>query len=103
MRRFVIGFGVLVVVVVLAVVIFAATFNVNKYHSMIQSELEKRLQREVTLGDMHLGLSPLRFQGHNLMIPEDPHFGMGASFVKAQQLDVSVKFLPLVHKQIEVD
>ncbi len=103
MRRFVIGFGVFVVVVVLAVVIFAATFNVNKYHGMIQSELEKRLQREVTLGDMHLGLFPLRFQVQNLMISEDPHFGMGASFVKAQQLDVSVKFLPLVHKQVEVD
>src|SRR3954470_4352393 len=103
MRRFAIGFGVFVVVVILAVVIFALTFNVNKYHATIQSELEKRLGREITLGDMHLGFFPLRFQVDNPTIAEDSLFGTGASFVKAQQLDVSLKLLPLLHKQVEVD
>ena len=102
MRRFAIGFGVFVIVVILAVVIFALTFNVNKYHATIQSELETRLGREVTLGDMHLGFFPLRFQVHNPTIAEDSLFGT-ASFVKAQQLDVSLKLLPLLHKQVEVD
>jgi len=103
MRRFAIGFGVFVVVVILAVVIFALTFDVNKYHATIQSELEKRLGREVTLGDMHLGFFPLRFQVDNPTIAEDSLFGAGALFVKAQQLDVSLKLLPLLHKQVEVD
>src|SRR5579862_1410452 len=103
MRRFMIGFGIFVIVVIAAGVMFVMTFDVNKYHGTIQSELEKRLGREVTLGDMHLGFFPLRFQVQNATIAEDPHFGPGASFVKAQQLEVSVKLLPLLHKQVEVD
>ncbi len=103
MRRFVIGFGVFVIMVLAAVVIFTVTFNVNKYHGTIQSELEKRLGREVTLGDMRLGFFPFRFQVQNPMIAEDPNFGAAASFVKAQQLDVSVKLWPLLHKQVEVN
>src|SRR5205823_3905854 len=42
-------------------------------------------------------------QVDNPTIAEDSLFGAGASFVKAQQLDVSLKLLPLLHKQVEVD
>jgi uncharacterized protein involved in outer membrane biogenesis len=103
MRRLAIGFGIFIVVVVAAVLIFVTTFDVNKYHGTIQAELEKRLGRPVTLGDMHLGAFPPRFRVQDPSIAEDPHFGGGAAFVKAQQLDVSVKLLPLLHKQVEVD
>jgi AsmA protein len=103
MRRLAIGFGIFIVVVVAAVLIFVTTFDVNKYHGTIQAELEKRLGRPITLGDMHLGVFPPRFRVQDPSIAEDPHFGDGTAFVKAQQLDVSVKLLPLLHKQVEVD
>jgi uncharacterized protein involved in outer membrane biogenesis len=103
MRRLAIGFGIFIVVVVAAVLIFVTTFDVNKYHGTIQAELERRLGRPVTLGDMHLGAFPPSFRVQDPSIAEDPHFGGGAAFVKAQQLDVSVKLLPLLHKQVEVD
>jgi AsmA protein len=103
MRRLAIGFGIFIVVVVAAVLIFVTAFDVNKYHGTIQAELEKRLGRPVTLGDMHLGVFPPRFRVQDPSIAEDPHFGDGAAFVKAQQLDVSVKLLPLLHKEVEVD
>jgi AsmA protein len=102
MRKLGIVIGIFVVVVVVAFLIFVVTFNVNKYHGTIQAELEKRLQRSVTLGDMHLGIFPPRFRVQDLAIADDPHFSPDAPFVKAQELDVSVKLLPLLHKQVEV-
>ena len=61
MRRFAIGIGIFIVLVIVALFVFAATFDVNKYHGTIQSELEKRLARPVALGNMHLSLLPPSF------------------------------------------
>src|SRR5258705_9756399 len=103
MRRFGIIAGVIFLVAVAAAVIFAATFDVNKYRGTIQSQLEKRLGRPVALGEMGLTLFPPRFRVQNLAIADDPHFSADAPFIKAQELDVSVQLLPLLHKQIEID
>jgi len=103
MRKVGIVFGILVVVVVIGVAIFAATFDVNRYRGRIQSELERRLDRKVTLGPMHLSLLPPRFQVQNIAIAEDPKFPNPKPFVQADQLDVSVKLMPLLSKSVEID
>src|SRR2546430_1075808 len=103
MRRLAIIAGVIFLVIVVAVAIFAATFDVNKYRGTIQSQLEKRLGRPVLLGDMGLSLFPPRFRVQNLAIADDTRFSPDAPFIKAQELDVSVKLLPLLHKQFEID
>ena len=74
----------------------------NQYRGRIQAELEKRLDRKVSLGDMHLGLFPPRFQVQNLSIADDPKFNAAKPFVEAQELDVSIKLLPLLHKSVEI-
>jgi len=102
MRKLGVIIGITVLVLVLAVAVFAATFNVNHYRGTIQSELEKRLDRKVTLGAMHLGVFPPRFQVQNLSIADDPKFNDGTPFVGAQGLDVSVKLLPLLKKSVEI-
>jgi AsmA protein len=103
MRRLLIGVGIFIVVVVAALLVFAATFNVNKYHDTIQSQLEKHLGRTTTLGDMHLSLFPPRFRVQDPAIADDPHLSPDAPFLKAQELDVSVKLMPLLHKQVEIN
>ncbi len=103
MRRIVIGIGVFIIVGVAALLVFAATFDVNKYRGTIQAELQKRLGRQVALGDMHLSVFPPRFRVQNPSVSDDPAFSTDAPFVKAQELDVSVKLLPLLHKQVEID
>ncbi len=103
MRKVGIVFGILVVVVIIGVAIFAATFDVNRYRGRIQSELERRLDRKVTLGPMHLSLLPPRFQVQNIAIAEDPKFPNPKPFVQADQLDVSVKLMPLLSKSVEID
>ncbi|MEY2413932.1 MAG: hypothetical protein QOD84_2538, partial [Acidobacteriaceae bacterium] len=62
MRKLGIAIGILILLVVVGVGIFAATFDVNRYHGLIQSELQQRLGRQVTLGEMHLGIVPPRFR-----------------------------------------
>jgi AsmA protein len=103
MRKVAIVLGILVAVVIVGVAIFAATFDVNRYRGRIQSELEHRLDRKVTLGQMHLSMFPPRFQVQNIAIAEDPKFPNPKPFVQADQLDVSVKLMPLFHKSLEID
>ena len=102
MRKFVVALSIFVVLVVAGLLVFAATFNVNKYRGTIQSKLEKRLGRPATLGEMHLGIFPPRFRVQNPVIDDDPRFSPDAPFIKAQEMGVSLKLLPLLHKQIEI-
>ena len=103
MRRVLIVIGIIVAITIAGVVVFVATFNVNRYHNAIQSELEQRLVRRVTLGDMHLNLFPPRFSVQNLTIADDSSFGTEKPFVQTQQLDVSVKLFPLLKGNVEIN
>jgi AsmA protein len=102
MRKVGIAIGVMALILIVVGVVFAATFNVNRYRGTIQSELEKRLDRRIALGDMHLGLFPPRFRVQNLSIADDPKFNDAKPFVEAEELDVSVKLLPLLHRLVEI-
>ena len=99
-----VGIAVLIIVVVLiaAALIIPHFVNVNKYHEQIQAQLQKRLGRQVTLGDMRLSLIPLSFQVQNAVIGEDKSFNTQRPFAEAEKLAVSVKLLPLLHKDVEV-
>jgi len=101
-RKIGIALGIIILVIVAGALIFVATFDVNRYRGTIQSELEKRLGRQVSLGDMHLRVFPPRFGVQDLAIADDPRFSPDAPFVKAKELDVAVKLLPLLHKQVEI-
>jgi uncharacterized protein involved in outer membrane biogenesis len=103
MRRIFIVAAIIVAVVIMGVVIFLATFNVNRYHGAIQSQLEQRLVRKVTLGDMRLNLFPPRFSVQDLSIADDSAFGAEKPFVQTQKLDVSVKLFPLLKGSVEID
>jgi len=103
MRKALIGVGIFIVVVIAGLLIFAATFDVNRYRGTIQSQLQRHLGRQVALGDMHLSLFPPRFRVENLAVNEDPQFSKDVAFVKAQALEVSVKLMPLLHKDVQIE
>ncbi len=77
--------------------------DVNQYRGQIQAELQKRLNRPVQLGQMSLGVFPLRVEVSNVTIGDDPSFHSNVPFAQVGQLNVSVKLLPLLSKNIEVD
>jgi uncharacterized protein involved in outer membrane biogenesis len=103
MRRLLILTLSIVVAVVICAGIFVATFDVNRYRAAIQTQLEQRLDRKLTLGDMHLRLFPPSFRVQDLSIAEDPAFTAGKPFVQTQQLNVSVKLFPLLKGNVEIN
>ncbi len=102
MRKVGIIVGIVVAVIVIAVVVVLSVFNPNDYKATIQTKLEQQLGRKVSLGDMSLGIFPLRFKVANLSIADDPKFS-NDPFIQTQLLSVSVKLLPLLSKSVEVD
>jgi uncharacterized protein involved in outer membrane biogenesis len=102
MRKFVVAVSLFVLLGAASLIAFAAIFDVNQYRPTIQSKLEKRLGRSVTLGEMHLGFFPPRFRVQNPAVGDDSRFSPDAPFVKAQEMGVSFKLFPLLHKQIEI-
>ncbi len=98
--------GIIVLIVILllvaAVLIAPHLININQYHSQIQAQLEKRLGRQVTLGQMNLSLFPPSFVVQNATIAEDGRFATSRPFAEAEKLAISVKFWPLLHKDVEV-
>ena len=103
MRRVAIAITVIVLVIIAAAAVLAATFDVNRYRGTIQADLARSLGRNVSLGEMRLNLFPPRFVAHDVSIAEDPAFETHRPFVQAQQLDVSIKLLPLLRKSIEIN
>jgi AsmA protein len=103
MGRFGIAILTIFGVIIVALAVFAATFNLNRYRGLIQSQLESHLSRKIELGEMHLRLFPFRFQLNNLRIADDPSFNPAKPFVEAGQLDVAVQLLPLLHKSFDID
>jgi uncharacterized protein involved in outer membrane biogenesis len=102
MRKALLILGVLVGLVV--VLLLAAVFliDVNRYHGIIQAQLEQQLGRKVTLGTMSLGFLPLRLQVQNPVIAEDAAFGTERPFVRADKLDVSVSPMSLLRGNVNV-
>ena len=103
MRKLAIVLGIILAVLIAAVLISWATFDVNRYRGRIQAELETRLGRKVTLGQMHLSLAPPSFQVENLAIADDPRVANPKPFVQADLLSVSVKLLPLLQSSVEIN
>ena len=103
MRKLAIAALVLVVILVAAALIVPHIIDINQYHAQIQEQLQKRLGRPVTLGEMSLGLFPPSFQVQNAVIAEDPRFQSSQPFARVEKLAVSVNLLPLLHKQVEVN
>ncbi|HYY69813.1 MAG TPA: AsmA family protein, partial [Terriglobales bacterium] len=93
---------IIAAVIIVAALVVPSLVNINRYHDRIQSELQKRLGRQVSLGQMHLSLLPLAIQVDNAVIGEDPAFRTGRPFAQTQELDVHAKLWPLVHGDVEV-
>ncbi len=102
MRKLGIAVLVLVVLLLAAALIVPRVIDINQYHDRIQAELQKRLGRSVTLGEMKLSLLPPSFEVNNAIIGEDGTFNTGRPFAATEKLSVSVKFWPLLRKEVEI-
>src|SRR5437879_4429690 len=102
MLKLAIAIGILVVLAVIVVAALPFVLDVNKYRPRIQTELEQRTGRPVSLGKMDLKVFPLAFRVENAAIGEDKRFPQSRPFAQAQELFVSAKLMPLLHGDIEI-
>jgi AsmA protein len=94
--------GLLVVVVAVAAML-PRLLDVNRYHDRIQTELQTRLGRQVQLGQMSLGMLPPAFKVQNAVIGEDPKYNSGMAFAQTAELNIRIKLMPLLHKDVQVE
>ena len=104
MRRTGIVFAIAGGILILGLAALWVLANPNRHRESIQAQLEKQLSRKVTLGEMRLGLLPLRFQVAVPVIAEDSSIAeQQQPFIEAEKLDVHVRLFPLLRGSIQVD
>jgi AsmA protein len=87
--------GIIVVVLVVIVVLLPALVDANKFRPMIESELQKSLDRQVHIGNLKLSLLAGGVVAEDISISDDPAFSR-EPFVRAKSLDVGVEMMPLI-------
>jgi AsmA protein len=103
MRKWIITASVLLILVIATVV---ALFNVNAYiernREFLIQEAEKALGRDITVGKVDVSIWPgIGFRLENFTLADDPKFS-SRDFIRAKDLQVSLKLLPLLRKSVEV-
>lgn len=107
MRKLKLLFKVLTIVIALALLAVTAlvlTFDPNNYKDTITEQVEAQTGREFTIaGDIGLSVFPwVGVEVEDVKLANAEGFSDRA-FAKIAQLDVKVKVLPLLRKQLEVD
>lgn len=97
MRRLLVILGIAVAAIVILLVLGATLLNVNRFRPRIQAELQAKLGRPVTLGELHLHLFPFAIKVDGLSIAESPAFPSSQPFATAQEVYASAGLLSLIH------
>ncbi len=92
----------LVLALIVAAALAAGLFNLDRYRPRIQAELEKKLNRHVTLGHLGLKIIPLSIAVDSVTISEAPNFQSTQPFATARNLYVSAGLLSLIRGNPEV-
>jgi AsmA protein len=102
MRRALLIFGIMLLAVAASVTALLFFVDVNQFRGPIQTQLQRSLDRPVTLGPLGLSLLPLSIRVPDLRIGESPAFPSPHPFASANELSVRVGLLPLLKGQIAV-
>ncbi len=103
MRKLAIAVVIILVIIVGVLLLLPHIIDANQYRGQIQSELQQQLKRPVQLGELSLGVFPIRVEANNVIIGEDPSFHSTVPFAQVAQLNVSVRLLPLLSKKLEIE
>jgi AsmA protein len=102
MRRVIIILSVIVVVIVLLLVLGASLLNVNRFRPQIEAELQKKLGRPVTLGELHLHLLPFSIKVDSLSIAEAAGFPSSRPFATASEVYASAGLMSLIQGKPQI-
>lgn len=103
-KKIIIIAGSVIVVIVMAVAILAANLNkiINSKKGALLAQAKQTTGRDISIGDVGVTLWPgLGARVSDVVVSDDPAFST-EPFVRAKQLVVNVKLLPLLRKQVEI-
>ena len=104
LKRLLLVFGVLLLLVVGGVAAFVATFDPNAYKGRIEELVKTKTGRTLTLaGDMQLAIYPrLGLRLNDVSLSNPPGFGQ-QPFARVSQASLYVELLPLLQRRLVVD
>ncbi|MBV8570127.1 MAG: AsmA family protein [Acidobacteriaceae bacterium] len=103
MRRLMTVLGIAVGVILVLLVVVVSFFNINKFRPRIQAELQSKLNRPVTLGELHLHLFPLSIKVDGLTIGESPAFASAPPFASAKEVYGSADLGSILHGEPKIE
>lgn len=97
-------FFILLALVLLALLAFAATFDANNYKPQIIEQVEDATGRTFAIdGDINLSVFPwVGLKVENVALGNEKGF-KAAQFAAIKQLDIKVNVLPLLKKEVEIN
>jgi AsmA protein len=103
MKKFIIGVGVVILLLAVLVILLPFVIDLNRYQAQYLPKIEEALNRKVKLQSIRLMLIPrigARISGFTVM--DDPAFSAGP-FASLASLDIGVKWRPLLIGRVEVE
>ena len=102
MRKFLLILSVLVALAAIALAVFIATFDADRYRPLLTAKLQQSLGRPVSMERIALGWrGGLALQCRGLTIAERSESG-GEPLLHVESATALVRLAPLLHKQIQV-
>jgi AsmA protein len=96
MRRLIVILAIAAAVILVLLLVVASFFNVNKFRPRIQAELQSKLNRPVTLGELHLRWIPFGIKVDGLTIGEPPAFASAPPFATAKEVSVRASLISII-------
>ena len=103
MKKALAGFGLLIALLIVAVLLLPFVIDLNDYKDRYQPMIEDALNRKVVLDEVRLTIIPrigARIAGFTVM--DDPAFS-SAPFASLTSLDIGIKLMPLLTGHVEVE
>ncbi len=103
-KKILIIVGSVVVVLVVTIAILAMNLNkiINSKKGALLAQAKRQTGRDISIGDVGVTLWPgLGAKVSDVVVSDDPAYST-EPFVRAKQLIVNVKLLPLLHKQVDI-
>jgi uncharacterized protein involved in outer membrane biogenesis len=101
MRKRIIGGVVLGLIGILVLVVLNINFLIRRNKQYVIGEVEQVLGRKVTVDNVEVTLTPVGAHLVNFAMADDPAFSADA-FLRAKDLQVDLRFLPLLIGQFQV-
>jgi uncharacterized protein involved in outer membrane biogenesis len=103
MKKLLITFGLIVVLLIVAILLLPFLVDLNTYKDRYQPMIEEALNRKISFNDLRLTIIPrigVRIVGFTVM--DDPTFST-TPFAVLDSVDIGVKLLPLLTGRVEVE